>query len=110
MSSRFSTRRSQPVQRFLGGVEQFAPVLVAELDVRRAQAVDRGLGRGKRRAQVVADRGQQGGAQPVDLRELADRGGALFEALLPQRDRGLGGERLDDPAVSGGQGVSAQHQ
>ena len=39
------------------------------VDVLAAQAGDRGLGRGERGAQVVADRGEQRGAQPVGLGE-----------------------------------------
>ena len=38
------------------------------------------------------------------------RRGLLGEALLAQRDGGLGGERLDDAPVGGGQRPAAQHQ
>ena len=37
-------------------------------------------------------------------------GGLLGEAFLAQRDGGLGGERLHDAAVGGGQRAAAQHQ
>ena len=58
----------------------------------------------------MADRGEQRGAHPVGLGERPGGGGLLGEALLAQRDRGLGGERLDDAPVGGGQRPAAQHQ
>ena len=59
----------QLVQRLLGGGQQFGAVGVAERDVVAAQAGHRRLGRRERGAQVVADRGEQGAAQPVGLAE-----------------------------------------
>jgi hypothetical protein len=45
--------------------------------------------------------------------DLLRRGGALRqllgEPLLPEREGGLGSERLDDAPVTGFEGVAAQH-
>ena len=110
MSSRFSTSRvsrSSDSSAVASSSSRSASLKATSL---AAQAVDRRLGRGQRGAQVVADRGQQRGAQPVGLGQRPDRGGLLGQPLLPQRDRGLGGEGLDHPPVGGGERVSAQDQ
>jgi len=44
------------LQGLIGGGQQFVMVLRRQRDVTRTQAADRGLRRGQRRAQVVADR------------------------------------------------------
>ncbi len=105
MSSRFSTSRISLSSDSSAVASSSSRSCVAEGDVVAAQAGDRGLGRGERGAQVVADRGEQGGAQPVGLAERAGGGGLLGEPFLAQRDRGLGGERLDHPPVGGGQRI-----
>src|ERR1700691_1931904 len=62
-SSRLAARRGGArrgrarVQGLLGGVQQVVSVRRGELDAGRAQAADRGLGRGQRGAQIVADGG-----------------------------------------------------
>ena len=63
---------------------------------------------GVRRSWLTAD--EQRGAQPVGLGEGLGGGGLLGQALLAQRDGGLGGERLDHPPVGGGERMPAQHQ
>ena len=110
MSSRFSTRRvsrSRDSSAVASSSSRSASLKTTSV-LRRL--VDRGLGRGQRGAQVVADRGEQRGAHPVDLGERPGGGGLLGEPLLPQRDGGLGGERLDHPAVGGGERMSAQDE
>ena len=54
MSSRFSTRSGEPVQRLVGGGEQLVAVGGVQPTSALPQAGDRRLGRGERRAQVVA--------------------------------------------------------
>ena len=64
----------EPVERLVGGGQQLvAGRSASNVDVVAAQAGHRGLGRGERGAQVVADRGEQRGAQPVGLGERPAR-------------------------------------
>ena len=111
MSSRLSTSRSSRSSDSLGGGQQLGPVLVGPGRRRRLRRlVDGRLGRGQRGAQVVADRGEQRGAHPVGLGQLAGLGGLLGQPLLAQRDRGLGGEGVQHAPVGGGEGTAAQDQ
>ena len=112
MSSRFSTSRVSRSSDSSAVASSSSRSVVVEDHVVAAQAGDRRLGRGQRGAQVVADRGEQRGAQPVGLGQRPGRGGLLGEPLLAQRDGGLRGERLDHPPVgrraAGGRAAPAE--
>jgi hypothetical protein len=58
----------------LDGGEQLIAVVIAEVHVGLAQRAGGGLDAGQRGAQVVPDRAQQRGPQPVDLGKLASVG------------------------------------
>jgi hypothetical protein len=67
-------------------------ILGGQLDVIRTQAADRSLRRGQRRAEVVADRGEQDRPHPVGLHDGPDRG------RLPGVPHGEAAEQCDrDP-------------
>ena len=94
----------QPVQRLVGGGEQLVPVGVARSRrpaLRRLATAALAEASGVRRSWLTAE--SSAVRSPVGLGERLGRGGRLGQALLPQRDGGLGGERLDDPPVGGGQ-------
>ena len=110
MSSRFSTSRISLSSDSSAVASSSSRSASLNDDVGAAQAGHGGLGRRQRGAQVVADRGEQRAAQPVGLADLAGRRGLLGEPFLAQRDRGLGGERLDDPPVGGGEDPSTQDE
>jgi hypothetical protein len=57
----------EPVQGLLGGGQQVRAVVGGEPGVIGAQAADRRLGRGERRAQVMADRREQRRPLPIGL-------------------------------------------
>ena len=103
MSSRLSTRRVSRSSDSSAVASSSSRSSAVPVHVRRAQAGHRGLGRGQRGAQVVADRGEQRGPHPVGLGDRLGRLGLGGQPLLVQRDRGLGGERAEHPAVLGGQ-------
>ena len=66
----------EPVERTVGGLEQLAPIGRSRwVDVLGAQPGDDGLRRRQRRAQVVADGGQERGPQPVRGLDLGGRRG-----------------------------------
>ena len=101
----------EPVQGLLGGGEQLGPVLLAARDVwgwRRLSTAALAEARGVRRSWLTAD------SRAVRILSASASGpaarGLFGEALLAQRDRGLGGEGLHDPPVGGGQRAAAQHQ
>jgi hypothetical protein len=100
----------EPVEGFISGGEEFVAVLVGPLDVRRPQAGDGSFGRGERRAQVMADRGQQCRAHPVGFGDGARRLCFGGKPLLLQRDRGVGGEGAEHSAVGGGKRRATQGQ
>jgi hypothetical protein len=78
-------------------------ILGGQLNGIRTQAADRGLRRGQRRAEVVADRGEQHGPHPVGLHDRPDRGrlpGAPHGEAAEQRDRD---HRTQDDEHLGGQ-------
>ena len=97
---------AKSIQRLFRGGEQLSPVFVAEGEIGCAQGSNGCLCRRQRRAEVVAYRIQQCGAQPVDLGEGAGRGGRLLETLLAKGDGCLSGESFQDPAVLGSQCVA----
>ena len=71
---------------------------------------DRGLGRGDRRAQVVADGGEQRGPHPVGGGDRLGRLRLGREPLLLERDGGVGGERAEHPPVVGRQRPPGQRE
>ena len=101
MSSRFSIRAGEPVERLVGGEQELLARLVAPPDVVAAQRGDRRLGRGERAAQVVADRVQQRGPGAVGLGDDGGLGGAVGELLALADGGGLGGEGREQPLVGG---------
>ena len=69
------------------------------------------LADGERRAQVVADRGEQRGAHPVGLGDRPGGCGLGGQPLLLERGGRVGGEGAEHPAVGGAQRAAAQgHQ
>ena len=110
MSSRFSTSRvsRSSDSSAVASSSSRSASLNSTSWLRRLSTAALAEASGVRRSWLTAD--EQGGAQPVGLGERPDGGGLLGEPLLAQRDGGLGGERLEDPAVGGGERVAAQHQ
>ena len=94
-------QRGQPVQGGVRALEQLAAVLGIEVEVEAEQGGDGCLGRRERRAEVVADGGQQRGADLVGLRERSCLGGGPAQPDVVQHDRGLRGERADEALVLG---------
>ncbi len=87
------------VQRFVGGGKQFVVVLGGPLHIMRPQAGHRGLGRRKRGAQIVADRGEQGRPHPVGFGDRPGRLGLGGQPLLLQGSGRVSGERTQHPPV-----------
>ena len=110
MSSRLATSRSSRSSDSVAVARSSARSSSRPGHVGARQALDGGLGRRQRGAQVVADRVQQRGPHPVGLGQRPGLLGLLGQPLLPKRDRGLGGERLEDPPVVGAQRPTAQDQ
>ena len=106
MSSRLSTSRLSRSSDSSTVASSSSRSCAVNRDAGRAQAADGRLRGGERRAQVVADRREQGGAHPVHLGQWPGGRGLGAEAFLAQGDDGLGGEGLDDPPVGGGQRVT----
>ena len=98
------------VQGLIGGCQQFVMIIRRQRDVTRAQAADRGLRRGHRRAQVVADCREQRRPAPVGLGDGAARLRRRGEPLLPERGGGEGSERAQASAAGGGQRPPAERQ
>ena len=69
-----------------------------------------GLGRGERSPEVVADGGEQRGADLVGLRERCGLGGGPAQPDVVEHDRRLGRERADQALVFGLQQSSAQRE
>ncbi len=103
----------QPVGLGVDGGQELVPLGVAPADLPVEQAGGRRLDRGQRGAQVVGDRVEQGGAQPVGL--LQGQGPvALLLLLAPLHGQGgLVGEGGQDPplglAEPGGVGAAGDH-
>ena len=83
----------------------------AEHDARAAQAVDRGLGRGERGAQVVADRAD---SSAVRSRSTSASGPAAAACSASRSCRSAtaawAANACGQPPVGGGERMSAQHQ
>ncbi len=103
MSSRLSTRWASRSSDSSAVASSSSRSSCVPLHVGRPQAGHRGLGRGQRGAQVVADRREQRGAHPVRLGDGPGRLGLGGQPLLLQRRRRVGGERAQHPAVGRGQ-------
>ena len=101
-------QRGQLVDRLLDGGQQFGGVLGGEGDVLGAQAGHRDLGRRQRRAQVVADRREQGAPQLVGLHDRLGPAGFFGQLALPDQTRGLLGHRAEHPAVTRGKLLAGQ--
>jgi hypothetical protein len=102
----------QPVQGLVGGGQQLVAVVRCPGDIAAAEAANRGLGRGERAAQVVADGGEQGGAHAVGLDRPLRLFGLLREVLVFQRRGRLRRERAQHPEVlwtGGGPGGGQGH-
>ena len=83
--------RVEPVRVLLDGGQQVGLVGFGPLHVGLPQAADRGLDRGQRGAQVVADRGEQRGPHPVAFGQRLGLGRLGTQPLPVQRGRRLGG-------------------
>ena len=93
MSRRFSTRAASRSSDSSAGLEQLAPVALASMSTSGLeQAGHGGLGRGERRPQVVADRGEQRRPHAVRLGDRRDLG-RLLAQLLDARGRPRPGRR-----------------
>ena len=103
MSSRFSTRRVQPVGLVVDGVDEDPGLVRAELELVGEQAGRRRLDRGQRGAKVVAHRGEQRRAQLVGPGQGVGLGRLGVQAVAFQRGGQLGGEPGQDLSVLGGQ-------
>ena len=91
----------EPVQGLLGGGQQVRAVVGGQPGVAGAQAADRRLGRGERRAQVMADRREQRRPPPVGLGHPCRLPGQTAQQNEPRRPglsrgRGRGRFRGDD--------------
>ena len=100
----------EAVGAVLDAFQQLGLVLLGPADIVRAQGSDRGLDGGERGTQVVADRGEQGGADAVALGQLAGKLRLVDQALAVEYDGGLGGEGGQYPAVLGGQHPAGERQ
>ena len=101
MSSRLSTSAASRSREVVRGLEQLAAVVGVEVEVEAEQGGDGGLGRRERRAEVVADGGQQRGADLVGLGERRRLGGRPAQPDVVEHDGRLRGERADQPLVLG---------
>ena len=100
MSSRFADQPGEPVQRLVGGGQQFVAVVARRSRPRRCAGWSTAAlaeASGVRRSWLTA------ASSAVRIRSASASGlagrGLLGQPLLAQRERGLGGERLDDPPV-----------
>ena len=84
MSSRLSTSRASRSRDSSAVASSSSRSSSVQCTSVRAQAGHRGLGRGQRGAQVVADRGEQRGAHPVGLGDRLGRLGLGRQPLLLQ--------------------------
>ncbi len=98
----------EPVGPGLDALQEFGPVLLGPLDVVGAEGGDGGLDARERGPQVVADGGEQGGADLVALGQLPGLLRLADEPLPVEDDGGLGGEGAEDPPVLGGQHPAGQ--
>jgi hypothetical protein len=76
----------EQVEGLLRGYQQLLTILRGEASVAQAQAAHRRLGRGERRAQVMADRRQQGRPSPVRLGRPRGLPGQAAEYQPPGAD------------------------
>ena len=100
----------EPVGAVLDALQELGLVLLGPGDVVGAQGGHGGLDAGQRGAQVVADGGEQGGADAVALGELAGLLGLADQPLAVEYDGGLGGEGGEHPAVLGGQHPAGERE
>ena len=89
----------EPVGLGVDGGQELVPLGVAPADLPVEQARGRRLDRGQRGAQVVGDRVEQGGAQPVGLLQGHRPVALLLLLALLDGQRGLVGEGGQDPAL-----------
>ena len=82
-------------------LEQLAPFLGLDARPRRQQRARRGLHRGQRRAQVVADRREEPGALAPDLGDEARLAHLLLQPQPVDAGREPGDERFEQFAVGG---------
>ena len=91
----------QPLGLVLRRLQQLGPRLRVQRRIVAAQAGDGAEDRGQRRAQVVADRGQQRRAQPLGLRQHADLVDILGQPHPLDRHRRLVDQRVEQALVVG---------
>lgn len=91
----------EAVGSVLDAFEEFGLVVLGPFDVVGAQGADGRLDAGERGPQVVADGGEERGADAVGLGEFAGLLGLVDEALAVEYDGCLGGEGAQDAAVLG---------
>jgi len=96
------------VQRLIGGGQELPMILGGQLDVVRTQAADRCLRRGQRRAEVVANRGEQDPSHPVGLRDGPGRGRLPGVPQGEAAEQGDREHRAQDDEHRGGQVQSAR--
>ena len=88
--------------------QQLGPLLLAPLHVGAAQAGDGRLHAGQRRAQVVGDRRQQGGAHAVAGLEVLGGLGPPSQGTLVGGGLQVGGERAEHPLLVRSRGGTSQ--
>ncbi len=100
----------EAVGALLDRLQELGPVLLRPLHVRRTQRRHRRLDPGERGAQVVADGGEQRGADAVALGQFPGPVGLGLQPPAVQDDGGLGRERGQDAAVGGGQHATGDRE